>query len=377
MSKKKMTETRGAAKPKYLTRALRCPDGTRKYIRGKTQEELDRKVRQAQAELGLGININDNTTVAEFAQIWLDVYKRPSVKPQTVEHIVGLLNAHILPVIGAMRVRDVRPADCARVLSQSQNLARATQDRVRSRMKEMFECARENRIVYENPVTRGVKASGRGPAERVPLSPEQLEAVANAALSKGDEALYTFILLCGYAGLRASEALGLHTDNVDTDAGVIYVREQYDRTAGTTPVLKTESSRRDVPMPPVLLLHMTRLKRVRPGYLFPVQTKALYASISKRLARLCSVDKDGSDRVSRPRQGSLPFYVHPHLLRHTYATICFESGLDIKEVQYLLGHSTPKMTMEVYTHYVQGRRMDDTSRKLAEAFPLPKVASLG
>ena len=101
---------------RYFTKALRCPDGSRKYIRGKTKEELERKVMQAQAELGMGININDNTTVVQFAQMWVDVYKRPNVKPQTVSSILNRLNSHILPVIGGKRMRDVKPADCAMVL---------------------------------------------------------------------------------------------------------------------------------------------------------------------------------------------------------------------------------------------------------------------
>ena len=85
----KGSKTAQKTKPRYLTKALRCPDGSRKYIRGKTQEELDRKVREAQAQLGMGININDNTLVGEFAQIWVDVYKRPNVKPQSLDVVLS------------------------------------------------------------------------------------------------------------------------------------------------------------------------------------------------------------------------------------------------------------------------------------------------
>ena len=48
---------------------------------------------------------------------------------------------------------------------------------------------------------------------------------------------------------------------------------------------------------------------------------------------------------------SLDFHVTPHQLRHTYITRLFESGLDIKEIQYLAGHTTIDMTLRVYTHY--------------------------
>ena len=59
--------------------------------------------------------------------------------------------------------------------------------------------------------------------------------------------------------------------------------------------------------------------------------------------------------------------MHPHLLRHTYITQLFEAGLDIKQVQYLAGHSKPEMTMRVYTHYRQKQRAGETREKVHAA----------
>ena len=61
------------------------------------------------------------------------------------------------------------------------------------------------------------------------------------------------------------------------------------------------------------------------------------------------------------------FHVYPHLLRHTCITRWFEAGLDIKEIQYLAGHSTLEMTLSVYTHYDRAGRADETARKIREA----------
>lgn len=44
-------------------------------------------------------------------------------------------------------------------------------------------------------------------------------------------------------------------------------------------------------------------------------------------------------------------HITAHILRHTYITRLFEAGLDVKEIQYLAGHSTMDMTLSVYTHY--------------------------
>ena len=64
---------------------------------------------------------------------------------------------------------------------------------------------------------------------------------------------------------------------------------------------------------------------------------------------------------------SLDFHVTPHQLRHTYITRLFESGLDIKEMQYLAGHTTIDMTLRVYTHYQHESRRKETAKKVCEA----------
>lgn len=368
------------AKPKYLTKALPCPDGTRKYIRAKTKAELDRKVAIARAELGLGINLNDNTTVVEFAQMWVDVYKRPNIKPQTVKNILNHLNTHILPVIGAMKMRAVKPADCARVMSSMSGMAQSTVKYVRSTMKEMFECGVENHIIAGNPVRKSVVARGRDPRRREPLTPEQLGLLCSELLGRKWADLYTFVLLCAYAGLREGEALGLHLDNVDTDAGVLYVREQYISLNGQSkvyPELKSKAAYRTIPMPPVLLAHMIALKReLGTGRIFDVEDPSLNQKFIGRLRRMCRVAPDGSPRSCRKKSAVLDFYVHPHLLRHTYATICIQNGMDVKEVQYLLGHSSPSMTLCIYSHYQAEQRRQDTAKKLVEAFPA-QITALG
>jgi integrase len=51
--------------------------------------------------------------------------------------------------------------------------------------------------------------------------------------------------------------------------------------------------------------------------------------------------------------------------------------MDIKEVQYLLGHSRPTMTMDIYVHYMAQARQEDTARKIEKAFSAPILAVAG
>ena len=61
-------------KYQYKTKAIQLPDGTRKYLRGKTQEELDEKVLKAQILVNSGVDICSEETFGHFAQMWYDIY---------------------------------------------------------------------------------------------------------------------------------------------------------------------------------------------------------------------------------------------------------------------------------------------------------------
>lgn len=63
----------------------------------------------------------------------------------------------------------------------------------------------------------------------------------------------------------------------------------------------------------------------------------------------------------------LSFHSHPHQLRHTYVTKLFEAGLDIKEIQRIVGHANPSITLEVYTHYRASVREESTLQRVREA----------
>ena len=51
---------------------------------------------------------------------------------------------------------------------------------------------------------------------------------------------------------------------------------------------------------------------------------------------------------------AVPFSLHPHMLRHSYATMLYNAGIDLKTAQYLMGHTDIKVTANIYTHIENG-----------------------
>lgn len=159
--------------------------------------------------------------------------------------------------------------------------------------------------------------------------------------------------------MRRGEIVGLQWEDIDFEAKVIHIRHnamigQYETTVSED--MKTKAGKRDVPLSEELELWLAaRKKTSHSKYVIAMEnhkplSKSSYRSMWKLIER------------------ELPdTHVMAHILRHTYIARLFEAGLDIKEIQYLAGHSTVDMTLRVYTHYDRLSRSAKTAEKVREA----------
>ena len=266
--------TSNKKKYQYLKKVITLPNGTRKYIYGKTQQELDEKV---------------------------------------------LVN-----------------------------------------MKSIFNAAQENGLVAKSPVSAMLKPGGKRTPEKEILTPQEsqvlLDRVANPRAR-------TFLLIALHTGMRRGEIVGLQWDDIDFAAKMIHIQHNAVMSTTATTIndfLKTKSGHRDVPLSEELEEWLTAQKKnSHSKYVLAMQnhkplTKSSYKSMWKLIER------------------ELPdTHVTAHILRHTYITRLFEAGLDIKEIQYLAGHSTVDMTLKVYTHYDRRSREVQTAERVREALRKP------
>ena len=72
-----------AGKQKTHATHITTPTGARVYIRGRTKEELEKKVMQAQLEMRAGVDISSDLTFREYAETWLVAYKKGKVRDTT------------------------------------------------------------------------------------------------------------------------------------------------------------------------------------------------------------------------------------------------------------------------------------------------------
>jgi integrase len=281
-------------------------------------------------------------------------------KPTTVQDYRSVIDTHLLPAFGDMRLEDITAPQIERWLGTLQH-ARDSKRRLSNRSRNKI------LVVLHGVLQRAARVWGLplNPAaqvERHPqaasgdidvLTPEEVHALARAADSEQDA---TVFIVAAFTGLRMGELRALRWRDVDFAAHVVRVRASYADGVTTTP---KSGKVRSVPLVDAAAERLARLDRLRD---------------SRDEQALVFSERDGthlSDGRLRWRYGKAleRAGVRPlrfHDLRHTFGSLAI-SRADIVEVQAWMGHADVKTTMR-YLHY---RDRADAAARLNAAFTAP------
>ena len=366
------------ASPKVFATHVTTPTGERVYVRAKSKEELEEKVLEAKIQLRSGVDITQGITFADYAQTWLKAYKAGKIRPSSYASIETNLRVHVLPFFSSYKLKDVKPMHIQLFITSLSGKSKSLQDKCIRIVKNIFDSAVDNGMIPRSPVSRSDRATAENSPEEEPLTDEQALALLNAV--DGTRA-YIFCLLALSTGMRRGEILGLMWEDIDFKANVIrvthnkaFILNKLD--APVTALPKTDAGRRVLPMGSPLKerLLLEKAKSRSPFVVSMLNGKSLTKSAFRAL--WLNVERRTAGSGSVPRllgatygdvKVTLDFKTHPHQLRHTYITKLFEEGLDLKQVQYLAGHSKPEMTLRVYTHYRQKQRAAETHKQACDA----------
>lgn len=192
------------------------------------------------------------------------------------------------------------------------------------------------------------------------LSLDELEMLVDAAKHRGLK-WASLVSLGVYTGLRSGEALGLRWQDVDLDANVIRVRYQRDAKSGVLRDLKTEASKRDVPIATPLRRALVewRLESNYTDPTHPVIATATGSSVSQRnalrtvceVALSCGINVD--PKLETEDKPNLDF----HSLRHTFASAMIKATKgDAEKVRRWMGHVNSQVLLGRYSHEFESAR---------------------
>ncbi|WP_293909900.1 site-specific integrase [Deinococcus sp.] len=365
-------------------------DGTldRRWISGKTQAEVQEKLRGFQADMHAGtVADTEGLTVTEFMTRWADHKEREGLKPNTVQSYRDTVRLYITPHIGAVKLEKLRPLDVERLLSRMQKSGKSAVNR-RYALRILSMALRQ--AVRWQMLPRNVADVVSPPkAERPEMkvwTPEQVATFLDAAQV---HRLYAAFYLSLMTGMRRGEVLGLQWADLDFERARLNVRNNLvevhrDGVPGKTQAgkatvssvsielqtPKTAASKRTVALSPGTLSklreHQARQAAEQsaaaeawqgPGYVFaselggPTNPNYFYDQF-KKLAK----------------GAGLPD-IRLHDLRHTAASLMIRRGVSPKVVSDRLGHTDPAFTLRVYTHLYDEQR-EEAAFDLSDFFPV-------
>ncbi|KRM18925.1 phage integrase [Ligilactobacillus hayakitensis DSM 18933 = JCM 14209] len=338
--------------------------GKKKYIKRasfKTIQEAKKELLKIEYEVSQGIYFNKVKSM-KFEDVmneWLAVYKT-TVKASTYDNNLMYINNYIHPYFKDMRIDKIKLVHCQDFINRTFKTTPTGTIYAMQIVKRIFNYAIRSGIIESNPVLYVVIPKQKQSIERVEhenfYNRDELKTFLDTA-KKYNEKYYNLVRLLAYTGMRKGEALALTWDDVDFTNNTISVSKTVAKTnkGYTIQTPKTKASNRVINVDQETLISLKKWqieqRKIMFALGFNVNTgKQLVFSNRKNTILNGTLINHIIKKLAKK---SDLYAITPHGFRHTHASLLFDSGMNVKQVQKRLGHSNINTTLNIYTHVVQ------------------------
>lgn len=340
-----------------------------KSVYGKTQEECLEKKKAVEERALQGLKVVDQHTFEYYKDWWLEKKKR-SVSESVYKSYASTVKC--LEPLCKMKMESIRPADIDAIIGDlakehpwtGKPASKSTLLHVRRMARQIIDLAVDERELAWNPArSKAVEVPKNAPVKKVPaISEEQIQWIIDTP-----HRCQTAAMIMLFAGLRKSELLALTPFDVDLKGKTIRVCKKVEY-IGSEPhvrdVTKTKMSNRLVTIPDILVEYLR--ENMDPSFPYiafktrePLR-KGSFDSYWK--SYMNDLDLKYGKRVKKvkskfdPGRGRMVIQTfNPHQLRHTYATIMYDAGVDVLVMQKQLGHEDIQTTLGIYAELTRTR----------------------
>lgn len=325
-----------------------------KTVYGATEQEAQRKKKDFLGAVDACLRVDEQgKTVSAWLDEWVDTYKKPNVSAKRLQAIGYEVN-RIKKAIGYLSLKSVTQSALQKIVNERAGKSGDTIRETASTIKAVFKSAVENRLIQFSPAIGLTMPKGKDGTHRA-LSDNEVDVIIKAAQT---HRFGTAVMLMLFAGLRRGEAAAF---NVDTDVDFVKNTLTISRSVGYVvnqgETKETKSGKaRTVPIFPPLLPYLKKgyaIKREGDNALSLTALRRAYGSFLYECEKIVN---GCSKRWQPDKHVWQSFDFRCHDLRHTFATMLYDAGVDVKTAQLWMGHSTPALTMKIYTHLSTSRQ---------------------
>jgi integrase len=339
-------------------------DGKRITRYGKTKKEAWDNLQTHLRDLEQGkVTTGPKQTVAEYLTHWLEDLHKLEIRTRSYGTQKYKMQKYIIPAIGHIELSKLTREHVQAFVSgmvgdgYAPNTVRSVHSILHAALADAVLHETLNRNVSENVTLPRI-----GEAETQVLTSEECERLIAAAR---DHRLWFFIVLAIATGARRGELLALRWSDVDLEAGTIFIHRSVGRTYFIKGYIeneqKTRAGRRKPHLPQFVLDLIDEQKkridemRVKAGSKWE-EHDLVFPNRHGRYYHQSAINEEFSSLLEK---AGLP-HVRIHDLRHSAATLLLASGVNVKVVQELLGHSNISTTLGKYGHVMPSMQKEVT-----------------
>lgn len=350
-------------------------NGKRKSVYGKTRTEVKDKINKAL------VTIADNKYVDRSEYTLLDIinmnieqeFNTNKILEATYKRKIGYRKVIEKLPIANMKIQKITPIS----INESLLLIIDYSNSIISKVSQMIRCAFDKalilNIVTSNPYSiKGlitVPKSNKNTKKIEALTVEEQQAFVKELKSNEDE--YTDIFYIAlFTGMRIGEILALKKDDIDFNNNLINVKRTLTKDKNDKVILgentKTYAGTRTIPITSLFMDNLKNSYDKANDLIFTKNNKLIAPpTINAHFKRICKrasikletqEDKNNKEVVISN--------VNTHMLRHTYATRCIESGMSAVVLSKLLGHADIETTLNTYTSVFNKFKEDEIQKYL-------------